>query len=98
MKTIKFAGLGFSLYETLFSIFTSPAASWGLLAGSREGGFILLEVMLNLLGPCYCYTLTPVQPGNNTRRQGDRGRSVTGAGVYQLQDQCVTLSQSILAT
>ena len=71
MKTIKFAGLGWSLYETLFSIFTSPAASWRHLAGRREGGFILLEVMLNLLGSCYCYTLTPgspVQPGNNTSR------------------------------
>ena len=83
MKTIKFAGLGFSLYETLFSIFTSPAASWGLLAGSREGGFILLEVMLNLLEPCYCYTLTPVQPGNNTRRPGqecDKRWSVSVTG------------------
>ena len=55
-----------------------------------QGGFTLLEVMLNLLEPCY--TLTLGCPGNNTRRQGDRGRSVTGAGVYQLQDHCVTLT------
>ena len=52
MKTINFAGLGWSLYETLFSIFTSPAARWGHLVQQWRAGFVLLEVMLNLLEPC----------------------------------------------
>ena len=45
-------GPGWSLYETLFSVFTSPAARWGHLVQQWRGGLVLLEVMLNLLEPC----------------------------------------------
>ena len=85
MKTIKFAGPGWSLYETLFGVFTSPAARWGHLVQLCLVRSHVRPVRAVLQFNWCC-------PGNNTRRQG---RSVTGPECisYRISvSQCVTLT------